>query len=214
MGGNTWEVVRSAAAWTRFLVPVVAGLSLDLWSKWYAFEHLALSIQTLADGSVRVVSDVYELIPGWLHFQVTANQGAVFGAGQGHGWLFVIAAVGAALFITGLFAASGRQRWMYQIVLGMLLAGVLGNLYDRVVHGHVRDLIFALPGVHWPGTWQVLGYPHNGREVFPWIFNVADSLLCVGVALMLVLSSFHHKQPTGDSGGSAAPPDAARGKTA
>jgi signal peptidase II len=53
----------------------------------------------------------------------------------------------------------------------MLLAGVLGNLYDRLMLGYVRDMIHALP--RWP-------------NFFPWIFNVADSLLCVGVTLIIL----------------------------
>ena len=36
-------------------------------------------------------------------------------------------------------------------VIGLLLAGVLGNLYDRVVFGYVRDMIYMLPGRTWPG---------------------------------------------------------------
>jgi lipoprotein signal peptidase len=50
-------------------------------------------------------------------------------------------------------------------------------------------MIYALPGWRWP---------HSTREVFPWIFNVADMLLCTGVGLMVILSLFHHK-PAGSS---------------
>jgi signal peptidase II len=63
----------------------------------------------------------------------------------------------------------------------MLLAGVLGNLYDRIQYGYVRDMIHALPDKF------VFGYP-----AFPWIFNIADSLLCVGVAFMILYSFFHN----------------------
>ena len=69
-----------------------------------------------------------------------------------------------------LFAKSGRAP-LYQFTLGLLLAGVLGNLYDRANFGYVRDMIHALP--QWP-------------RLFPWIFNIADSLLCCGVALMIL----------------------------
>ena len=55
----------------------------------------------------------------------------------------------------------------------MLLAGVLGNMFDRIRFGYVRDMIHALP--MWP-------------RFFPWVFNIADSLLCVGVTLMLLYS--------------------------
>ena len=88
-------------------------------------------------------------IPGWLHFHCTANEGAVFGIGQGNRWLFVIVSVLAIAFLTYLFATSGRQRF-YQVVLGMLLAGVLGNMYDRIFHGFVRDMIWIFPQKRWP----------------------------------------------------------------
>ena len=49
-------------------------------------------------------------------------------------------------------------------------------MYDRIVFGYVRDMIHALP--RWP-------------NLFPWIFNVADSMLCVGVFLLIVYSLLH-----------------------
>jgi lipoprotein signal peptidase len=57
-------------------------------------------------------------------------------------------------------------------------------------------MILMLPGWHWAGTWTLplLDYPGPGRDVFPWIFNVADSLLCAGVGLMVVYNFF---QPVG-----------------
>src|SRR5437588_348219 len=54
-----------------------------------------------------------------------------------------------------------------------------------------KNYAFApLAGWKWPGRWQLLSYPGAGREVFPFIFNVADVLLCVGVGLMIVYSLF------------------------
>jgi lipoprotein signal peptidase len=94
----------------------------------------------------------------------------------------------------------------------MLLAGVLGNAYDRIVFGHVRDMIHALPGWTWPGTWQVGSYPGKGREVFPFIFNVADILLCVGVGLMILYSLFAspEKEPIKDKSADQRPAPAAQ----
>jgi len=161
---------RSLGAVCAFFHTVVVGLSADLWTKDYAFEHLAVYYGT------RVVdSRAYSFIPGWLEFTVTTNKGAVFGVGAGQRFLFVSVSLAAILFLVYLFANSGQQR-LYQIILGMLLAGVLGNLYDRVMFGYVRDMIHALP--QWP-------------KLFPWIFNVADVLLCTGVGLMVLYSLLH-----------------------
>ena len=185
---------RSPAALARFLLTAVVGLTVDLWTKAYSWEALRTTGPWPADSGGRplVSSNVFEFIPGWLHFKVTINQGAVFGLGQGNRWLFVTVSILAIGFLSYLFATSGRQRF-YQFVLGLLLAGVLGNMYDRVRFGYVRDMIYALPDRHMPGTWQVplLNYPPGpDRELFPWIFNIADVLLCVGVGLMVVYSFF------------------------
>lgn len=115
-------------------------------------------------------------IAGGLEFQALVNQGAVFGIGQGQRLLFLVVSTLAIGFIFYLFATSGNHRF-YQFVLGMLLAGVIGNMYDRLYLGFVRDMIHGLPNRKWPGS---------DREIFPWIFNVADSLLCVGVALIFL----------------------------
>ena len=180
----------SPAALARFLLVMIIGLVVDLWTKVWAFKALVYN-QTTVDGLVRVDSRTYELIPGWLHFHCTANFGAVFGIGQGNRWLFVLVSVLAIAFLTYLFATSGRQRF-YQFVLGMLLAGVLGNMYDRIFHGFVRDMIYILPNRYWPAwlTSRLPNWEWTRGQIFPWIFNVADTLLCTGVALMLLYSVF------------------------
>src|SRR5688572_20049846 len=128
------ENFRSPGALTCFLLTMVVGVSLDLWSKDYSFSRLAMY-----SGDQLVGSKVYKAIPGLLEFTVTTNQGAVFGLGAGKRALFVSVSIAAILFLIYLFAHSRRQRF-YEFILGMLLAGVLGNLYDRVVFGYVRDM--------------------------------------------------------------------------
>lgn len=171
----------SPAALACFLLTAVIGLTLDQWSKVEAFSRLTSGVVEAPDGRLEALNRrIVVFIPGWLQFDVTANKGAVFGIGQGKRVLFVAVSVAAIAFIGYLFAGSGRQR-LYQIILGMLLAGVLGNLYDRLQFGYVRDMIHALP--RWP-------------SLFPWIFNVADTLLCVGVGSMIVYSLFQNPQKT------------------
>jgi signal peptidase II len=148
---------RSPAALARFFGAAAIGIALDQWTKFAAFSNA-----TLADEPCR-------FIPGWLEFEVVKNRGAVFGLGQGQRILFVTVSIAAVAFLIYLFSASDNRR-IYQILLGMLLAGVMGNLYDRMALGYVRDMIHIFPA--WP-------------KLFPWIFNVADSLLCVGVTLMI-----------------------------
>ena len=162
--------IRSPAALLRFFLTAALGCGLDLWIKWLAFSKLSPG------------GEPYRFIPGWLEFEALINHGAVFGLGQGGRVLFVAVSFGAIVFLSYLFSTSGN-RWVYQVLLGMLMAGVLGNLYDRVTFGYVRDMIHALP--RWP-------------KLFPWVFNVADSFLCVGVTLMVIYSTFADRRGKGE----------------
>src|SRR5258708_7447559 len=177
--------LRSPSALARFFLTMLVGLTLDLWTKAIAFAKLGGPVFLDLTGRARVESSEYRFIPGFLHFYITTNQGAVFGLGQGQRWLFILISIAAIGFLGYLFITSVGQRF-YQVILGMLLAGVLGNMYDRIRFGYVRDMIHALPGWTWPGS---------SREVFPWIFNVADVLLCVGVGLIMVYSVFFVRAP-------------------
>lgn len=178
MDQPNFSALRSPAALARLICTAVAGLGLDLWTKSLAQAHL--------QGAAPI-----DFLPGWLSFEYVGNHGAVFGIAQGQRLLFVVVSIAAIAFIIHLFRCSGRQ-WLYQIVLGMLLAGVLGNLYDRLAFGYVRDMIYALPDRR-----------IFGREIFPWIFNVADSLLCVGVGFMMLHSLFHSPQRHSSAGAGA-----------
>ncbi len=176
---------QSPSALARFFGVTIGGVALDLWIKWLAFSRLVQGRDSL------------RWIPGWLQIDVTRNHGAVFGIGQGRRTVFLFISVLAIAFLVYLFATSGRRR-TYQIVLGMLLAGVLGNMYDRIVFGYVRDMIHALPGRTWPVPVQHILPASIPAEIFPWVFNVADMLLCTGVGMMLLLSFFGATHETGD----------------
>ena len=180
-----------------FLIVCAIGLAADLFTKHLAFDRASTKLADVvvqdggrwlalgADGLARTI------VPRLLEFHATVNEGAVFGLGQGQRTWFVVVSLGAIAFLIYLVT---RTRSRFEIVLlGCLLAGVLGNMYDRVQLGYVRDMIFALPGVGWPGAWQVPFTPYPGggqRLVFPYIFNVADCLLVCGVCVLLIRSFF------------------------
>ena len=67
---------------------------------------------------------------------------------------------------------------MEPLALALILGGALGNLYDRIVHGHVVDFIL----VHWQQSW-----------FFP-AFNIADSAITVGAALLILDMFFGGKK--------------------
>ncbi len=123
------------------------------------------------------------VVPHVLELQLVLNPGAVFGVGPGRRWFFIVFTAGAVLFAVWVFGAwtDARDRAAH-LAIGMIVAGGVGNLYDRLRFGCVRDFLHPLPGVHLPFG---LRWPNGSREVWPWVSNVADALLLVGIALLL-----------------------------
>ncbi len=109
------------------------------------------------------------LIPGFFNLTYVQNAGVAFGMFAGQGLiigLFVAVFVGVALFYTRTLNWTG---WEPNAIGGALCGGALGNLLDRVRLGHVVDFL----DVHWgPHRWPT--------------FNVADSLICLAVAWIVV----------------------------
>jgi signal peptidase II len=100
------------------------------------------------------------------------NTGAAFsflaGASGWQRWFFVGLGTVATVFIVWLLARHSGQR-LFCWALALILGGAVGNVVDRILHGHVVDFI----QVHWGGAY------------FP-SFNVADSAISVGAALLIL----------------------------
>jgi len=121
-------------------------------------------------------------VTGFFNLVLVFNKGAAFSFLAGaSGWQTpVFAAISsiAAVVITVLILRNAGNR-MLCAALGMILGGALGNLWDRLLWGHVVDFLdFHAAGWHWPA------------------FNVADSAITIGAGL-LILESFVRR----DSGG-------------
>jgi signal peptidase II len=105
-----------------------------------------------------------EIFPGFLNLVHVGNTGAAWSMFSGKSlWLALL----AALTLVAMFFwrhALGLRHPVAQPAFGLLVSGILGNLIDRVVHGHVIDFLDF----------------HFGSYTYP-TFNVADSAICVGV---------------------------------
>lgn len=182
--------VRAAAgsprAWTLFVAVAVAVLAVDLVVKRWAFEHVAgVPVHVAADGTALIPPhDATTIVPRVLSLKLTLNHGAAFGLGDGARWLFVCIALVAAVIVVGMFCRSDRRAWPLHVAFAMLLAGAMGNLYDRVAVGAVRDMLWMFPGVKLPFGWS---WPGGSDDLYPWIFNVADAALCMSLVVLLVL---------------------------
>ena len=100
------------------------------------------------------------------------NSGAAFsflaGASGWQRWFFVGLGAAAALFIVWMLRGHGGQR-LFSWALALILGGALGNVVDRLLHGHVVDFI----QVHW-------------RSWFFPSFNIADSAITIGAILLIL----------------------------
>ena len=125
-----------------------------------------LAIERVFDyGDVHPVTSFFNLV-------LTYNKGAAFSFLAGaSGWqkqFLTVIGVGASLFIVYLLARHGTQR-LFSLALALILGGAVGNVIDRVAHGHVIDFLdFHWRGWHWPA------------------FNVADSAIVCGAALLIL----------------------------
>jgi signal peptidase II len=180
---NANDAYRSPAAWARLLIPAALGLSADLWLKVWSFPDGVPAanplVQVAAGRNPVQLYPPTPIIPHLLAFTTIVNHGAVFGIGQGMVLFFLLFSILAMGMILWVFLTSQRHQWLVHIALGMITAGALGNLYDRAIYGGVRDMLQFY--VNW----------------YPWIFNVADVMLCIGVPLLMLcwlVSGAMHRQ--------------------
>lgn len=126
--------------------------------------------------------DRITVIPSFFHLVHVGNPGAAWGmfADQAR-WLAVLA-VGTLIAIYFFRHHLELRRTITQVCFGLLCGGIVGNLVDRIAHGHVIDfLLFTFGSYDFPA------------------FNIADSAICVGVALYLY-QSFREPQRAEISG--------------
>jgi len=189
----TRTTLRAPAAWAWLLLPFAFVLLLDLISKRWAFATVAGRPVTLV--REEIVDNVnYRLPqhegvrvipPDLLDFHLVLNHGAVFGIGDGQRWIFIVFTIFASAAGLWVFARmTGPREHLAHLGLGLVLAGGIGNLYDRIVFGAVRDFLHMLPRWHLPFGWR---WPGGNAEVFPWVFNVADMSLLAGMGVLLLV---------------------------
>ncbi len=189
---------RSRRAWAWFLAVCVVGLVVDLGTKAWAFA-------TIADRPVRIdkrevlraddlsllipAHEPIVVVPGVLELTLVLNDGAVFGLGSGARWFFMIFTLGAVGFVVWVFAVQTRAcDRLAHVSAGLLIAGGIGNLVDRMLYASVRDFLHPLPQAVIPFS--------GGRPLWPYVSNVADAFLIVGIAGLLLYSWRRPAEPS------------------
>src|SRR6266404_6573007 len=114
------------------------------------------------------------IIPRWFYLVNVTNTGAAFGSFRNNNAFFIVLSCIALVVVLALLLRRRSPDALRDISLALLLAGIMGNLTDRFIHGHVID--FLLFYLHIP-------FAH------PWpAFNVADSCICIAVVCFIIHS--------------------------
>lgn len=155
---------RSRARTAHFLIALLVVI-VDRWTKRLAAMHIAMYSHI-------------QVIPGFFRLTHTENTGAAFSlfADSPSHWktaMLITFSVIAMLVVTVLLWKQARALTMTGIALSLILGGAVGNLWDRVASGRVVDfLLFYVKQYQWP------------------VFNLADSSIVVGAALLVVEMMF------------------------
>ena len=116
-----------------------------------------------------------EIIRRWFYLVNVTNTGAAFGSFKNNNAFFIIlslVAMVAVLFV--LFRKQGHPDTWRDLSLALLLAGIMGNLTDRIVHGHVTDFLLFNLHIRFANPWPA--------------FNIADACICIAVICFIVHS--------------------------
>ena len=145
--------------YTPFVIIATAGIIIDQLSKLFVDQSMKLF------DSIPVIEHIF-------HITYVRNRGAAFSFLSHASWrlpFFITISTVAALVILIAFQKLRDDQKLAQLSLAMIFSGAVGNLIDRIRLGEVIDFLDA----HW--------YQHHWPA-----FNVADSLICVGVFLLAV----------------------------
>ena len=126
--------------------------------------------------------DAHNVIPDFFTLVNVTNNGAAFGTFKGNNTFFAGISIVALVVVTVLLVRPHRADPWRDLSLALLLAGILGNLTDRLLYGHVIDFLLLNLHVRYADPWPA--------------FNVADS--CISIAVVLfIIHSFRGQKSAG-----------------
>ncbi len=148
----------------RIFLLALCVLVLDQFTKW-------IVLHTIYEGDERVV------IPGFFNLVHRANTGAAWSLFTGNNTLLAAIAIVALVVLFLSRRHFNSHTFPGQIAFGLIFGGIAGNLTDRIIHHAVVDFLhfYLRPR----GAYDPLDFP---------AFNVADSAICTGVALIFLIS--------------------------
>jgi signal peptidase II len=157
--------------WINHNVKFILFLSLPL----YALDQCTkqMIVRLISPDEARIV------VPDFFSLVNVPNTGAAFGSFRGNNTFFIVVSVIALVVVTALLVRRRQPDAWRDVSLALLLAGILGNLTDRLLHGHVIDFLLFNLHIRYADPWPA--------------FNVADS--CISIAVVLfIIHSFRKQQ--------------------
>lgn len=149
--------------------------------KWLNLSALIIILDQLTKWLSVNLLELHETVPvmPFFNFTMAHNYGAAFSflasAGGWQRWFFVVLAVTVSIVLSLWMKKLKPTARMEAAALALIIGGAVGNVIDRFIYGYVIDFLDVYYGsYHWPA------------------FNIADSAICVGAAL-LILDSFRNK---------------------
>ena len=146
-------------------------VSLPLYALDQLTKHLVLRFISPYEARI-IVPDFFSLV------NVT-NTGAAFGSFKGNNVFFILISIIALIVVTILLVRPRLPDAWRDLSLALLLAGILGNLTDRLLYGHVIDFLLFNLHVRYADPWPA--------------FNVADSCISIAVVLFIIHSFWKQK---------------------
>ena len=147
---------KRAVDYIAYSLMIAIGILLDQITKILVVKFIPL------DSTVPLIRDV-------LHLTHIRNVGAAFGMLGGHRWVFIILSTVTIIAISLYLYLGHAENKLYAVSLSMIISGGIGNMIDRLALGYVVDFI-----------------DFRAFDFWKWIFNGADSFVCVGAGLLIL----------------------------
>lgn len=119
------------------------------------------------------------IVPDFFNLVNVTNTGAAFGSFRGNNTFFIVISIIALVIVVTLLVRPRGPDRLRDLSLALLLAGILGNLTDRLVYGHVIDFLLFNLHIRYADPWPA--------------FNVADSCISIAVVLFIIHSFWKQK---------------------
>ena len=191
LGAGAGTETVGVGRWLLFWGIALGGMAFDLGTKSAIFARIGPP-----------PSRPVPLVPDILELHTSYNSGALWGLGRNmpHSSLFFagLSILAALAICYWLFVRKAATDWRLTAALGLIMAGALGNCYDRLMLGHVRDFVhFHVDPIRFDCA----------------IFNFADNMLVAGAIALMLLALRPEPSAPGEPGGTDLAEGQARPKT-